>query len=1229
MNLDAMNATPSQREAITCTSRPLVISAGAGSGKTFTLQQRIVYALSPESGPLLSSVDELCAITFTEKAAAEIKSRVRSALRAEGLREQALRVDAAWISTIHGACRRILKEHALELGLAPDFDQLSSVEEQTYMSEAISRCLKRVDEMRGEDTANAGGAEHVDPVRLRRLIEMYGTKETSPSSLPNLVRTLLDVAARLPRGLDDIDFGPASDAEPAGFCRALLLACEGALALGVSPAMRGKLEAMAESLTQYLAEDPSSWPDFEEVLLELEAPKLSGVRNEEIKEAVRLVRRRRDEALVMIDLMRGRDYSTDLVAFSRSVQDEYTRLVLQAGALDTDMLLTQAYRALRDFPRLAEQYRKRFRLVMVDEFQDTNALQTAIVKLLCRENLSNLCTVGDSQQSIYGFQGADVGVYRAHKAEMAAPPIAAKAVSLDANFRSHRDILQFVEHVCGVSGYFPEPFLALTAGRDEETLEAKGRHYRAPMPRLSVSVAHVSSKGRIADAHVAEAEEIAAWFSALREAGHSPQQMAVLFGVTTQMAPYAEALRAAGFSCAFSGGSKFYEAEEVRLIGQVLAACANAENTEALFAVLISDIFRLSADDLVFLGTKRPREGAPDQTVYRLDIFRKFFEKLGDEAPRRVRFAQSVMQRAWNRIGSLPPHEVVRLIFAESGWFMRCEGQGAEGLAQAGNVNKALSIIAEIEREPGVDMAQAAARFNALSSEKEHMGVLAGKSSESIRLMTVHGAKGLEFPFVAVVDCYGVQADGGALVTASVAGSVEASLLPPTDARVSGKGLGEIEKLEDDGSVQGGSFTLLDYRKELDRRRADEALAEKRRLFYVAATRASEAMLLSLAVKGESYAAIHRDIADALFADGVFPPEDRMVDYGGSEPLAYRFIEVDLASGEMEDDGRPAGDSAYAAASSTANGGSQIDDGRQEEDAEEEPACIAYPVLEDPEPLASSLCPRTRQGFVSYSSLAASHGRAEDGEDLCVGADHADGQAGNSVQSGHASAPIRRPGQDDGEVFAGASAVSSDDGEEEAGVSGYALGDADKATDFGTALHRLCQLAALIGEDAARGRIDAMALTYDVNDRQRLAAAFERWLSSGVKRQAWSFARRLPELPFALVLDGRTTLEGEIDLLCDDGPLGEAPSDAVRKAFIVDYKTGGSSSETPEQLHEKHHLQASCYALAALSAGYREVELHFVRVEQPDALDPAQPQVISYRFSASDHEDLLHDIKDL
>ena len=144
--MDFSQLKPGQRQTVTTLDRPLFVAAGAGSGKTFTLTQRVVWALTPGSGeggrPYLDSLDQALIITFTNAAALEIKERVRGALRSQGLAEAALQVDSAWISTIHGMCSRILHDHALDLGLDPEFKLVADVL-AAEMMETATECAIR------------------------------------------------------------------------------------------------------------------------------------------------------------------------------------------------------------------------------------------------------------------------------------------------------------------------------------------------------------------------------------------------------------------------------------------------------------------------------------------------------------------------------------------------------------------------------------------------------------------------------------------------------------------------------------------------------------------------------------------------------------------------------------------------------------------------------------------------------------------------------------------------------------------------------------------------------------------------------------------------------------------------------------------------------------------------------------------------------------------------------
>lgn len=308
------------------------------------------------------------------------------------------------------------------------------------------------------------------------------------------------------------------------------------------------------------------------------------------------------------------------------------------------------------------------------------------------------------------------------------------------------------------------------------------------------------------------------------------------------------------------------------------------------------------------------------------------------------------------------------------------------------------------------------------------------------------------------------------------------------------------------------------------------------------------------------------------------------------------------------------------------------------------------------EPFAFSPCEvpeRPATGLFSYSSL---HAAAESCADAAA-------PACDSAESAHASAQVPASVSGSGSesetglelefapvpASASTSASVSIPDPVDAPASRMSAKDADSATDFGSALHRLAQLAALRGDDAARAHLDAACRTYGVGDRARLAAALERWLGSSAHARAQAYAHREPEFPFALpVADG--VLEGEIDLLCFDAPpipqsdalsgrdaasrfasgnaaqsVGvphAASSAASRAAFIVDYKTGGSPAETDEQLRDKHRLQGQCYAFAVLSAGFEAVDIAFVRVERDDPAGVDALQKVAYAYTAADLPDL-------
>ena len=1289
----AVRFTEEQRACVEQLAGPVDISAGAGSGKTFTLTQRIAAALAdPASG--VDDIDQICAITFTRKAAAELKGRVRSTLRAQGRLDQAMKVDGAWISTIHGMCSRILRAEALQLGVDPAFRVLEGKERDDLLAQALSEVLGRPSDI-------VEGA-----VRDALLREFAVRSYRGEASVASMVARLADAAAAMPEGAGGFVRGPEPPL-PSTLARQLLEAYR-----AVEPFYRdckpsktrdaalADLERACEALEAFLDAGVQDLDGLLRVLDGCPLLRKINTKDEARGEAFDAYQAAHSRVVQNAALARGGALLDELMDMARRVDEAFSRLKRASAALDNNDLVRLALRALED-PVVGARYADRFKLVMVDEFQDTDALQIAIVRHLAGPGLRYLCTVGDAQQSIYRFRGADVNGYRAFRAQLAAPEIAqaggsASLLRLTRNFRSHGDVLAFVKKICAQPCVFGDDFLDLTAVYD-------GARYRSADPRVRLTVTMLpagrAKAGEAARARTTTAREVAAHFARLREAGHEPSEMVLLLGGMTHAQEYAAQLRRAGFECIVAGGSTFFSFPEVSVVRALASAVANPEDTQALFEVLTSDMFRLSADDLLRMATGWDEVwGIPKNR--KLDRGLAALRREADLPPA-LRQAVEVLGRALDAVRYTGLARALEGALVDSGWLARLQLRGAEGAAAIANILKAVRLVRDFEEGGAVGPSSVAGRLTALfdAGSKDKPGVLNASGGNAVRIMTIHASKGLEFPLVAVAELPTGDVRRGALALESRAGRTCVALMPGAATMPAGSALAKaaakVPVRGADGPLTwddalAASDPACFYGALGDIEAAEEA-AEGQRLFYVAATRAKEAVAVFLTVRAKkddpTCKGVADDIRSAFFGQEAFPLDARQLDYGGSQPAVYRCVRVsDEEAVDVADAGNPLDAAAGGASCSSRPDGAAEGSATRRSAAQDpsDPSCAsllqsdgginsaqtaaapsvapagpARPnemLAPEVEPFAFSPCEvpeRPATGLFSYSSL---HAAAESCADAAA-------PACDSAESAHASARVPASVSGSGSesetglelefapvpASASTSASVSIPDPDDAPASRMAAKDADSATDFGSALHRLAQLAALRGDDAARAHLDAACRTYGVGDRARLAAALERWLGSAAHARAQAYAHREPEFPFALpVADG--VLEGEIDLLCFDAPpvpQGDAPggcrdasrsasgnaaqpagvpqsaSSAVpRTAFIVDYKTGGSPAETDEQLRDKHRLQGQCYAFAVLSAGFDAVDIAFVRVERDDPAGVDALQQVAYAYTAADLPDL-------
>mgnify|MGYP004520379383 FL=1 len=1194
-----MALTPGQKQCVDTLVGPVAVSAGAGSGKTFTLTRRIVHSL--ECG-FVSGIDEVLAITFTSKAASEIKSRVKGALKACGRSDQALLVDSAWISTIHGACARMLRAHALDLGIAPDF----TVADEAAASDMLDAALEEV-----LGTEN----DIISPGDYDALFTEYAARQVgsvSAASVEGMVRDIVIAAQSSPEGMASIVPAPSAAspckllARMASLAGDITAVCEAqkpgktrdAFLDGTARALEG-LEA-----TQQQGEEPS--PEQVLELFNAFPVPSRAFGTSEYKELAAEAAQGYLSLMMEARLALAEPRMREVIDLSGRVFDAYRRRKHEAGMLDNDDLLTMASRMFSEHPEIAAEYADRFKLIMVDEFQDTDQLQVNMVKRMAGKNFERLCTVGDAQQSIYRFRGADVSVYDKHLASVANTNEAG-LIELADNFRSHVDVLAFVDCVFSQPSVFGRSFMSLSASRDSGRIDCP---YQGSDPRIEVQLT-TYPRGVASDtARAAVAQRIAQRFAKLVDEGHSAGDMVVLLGSMRCADVYANAIREQGLSCVVSGGSIFGRAPEVRLAVRLAEVIANPKDTEVLFEVLSSEIFALTADDFIDLSTGLDElRGIPRRRS--LDSGVSVCAAAENEASFTpgLRAAVRTLKKAAVRVRLEPLSEVMEGVLIDSGWLRRLEDEGAEGLARAANVYKACRLARDIERRKGSGPAQTAVELRAhIEIAKEAPGSLSSKSGDFVRIMTVHASKGLEFPIVAVAELRSDEVRSSRMVRTTLNGKTYLSLdAGATATRLTAKQSQLIAKCtsvdpfegdEDDEFYQQlienpGDHSPVEVRCAIRQHEHLGETEETRRLLYVALTRAQEAIICAIAGKTTKddptglAKSVWGSVESALCGEGnAFEPGVTLLDFGGESPARVERIDLAVESEEPYDSEVVGAEAANQEEVCSLAGGS--DPARRTVEIPE--------VLPHCELLAQAW-PASRADVFSYSSIA--HSPSD--------------EAGTSSSAEEIISskvpPVEEPG------------FSEVDEAAWTAIRASLSGDADKATDLGTAFHRLAQQAVCTHAESAalvcpdKSHVDALARHCGLSDLQRirLTEALARWFESDLATRVATFSRLRAEVPFFVRVGsgvGAPFMEGEIDLLADgeDG----------RTALVVDYKTGGSPGETPTQLHEKHRLQALCYAYALLMQGYESTEFAFVRVEQPDDTKEGQPQQVNYTFTAAD-----------
>ena len=1136
--------TPGQEKTIKTLDKPLFVAAGAGSGKTFTLTQRIVWALKEGSGadgkPYLSSLDQALIITFTNAAATEIKERVREALEKEGLHSAALQVDDAWISTIHGMCSRILKIHSLDLGLDPEFEIIDDMTRNQLVNISIEEVLREL----SQDESYA------------EFLSIYAGNR---DALKSRIETLISYAQSSPVGMDALSFvGDSSDLE---VLKAELEDLDAALE-ALKAAIAEKKPDEAEQLQSVQSELSSklqqhlvlSLTDFDQAFWEALGKAVKAVRStKEIKNV-------KDEAVYQLKVcsaLFGLIQDTSEGQCLKDVTEQVYKLFKQkkraVGGLDNDDLLHLTAKVFEEHPEIAAVYTDKFKLVMVDEFQDTDQQQVQMIKSLSGKDAQYLTTVGDAQQSIYRFRGADVDVFFRRQAEVS-EDLQPRLVD---NFRSHNEILRFVAKICSADGMIPN-FMDLSAGREEPATP-----FIAHSPRVYFEVTKFEKSGNSKPGDDATRSQLVAYQLAdrinalMQDEKIQAKDVAILMKSVKKAQPYIEALRTFGIESVVSGASTFGEQPEVELIGSLLQALANMyDSYEGLFPVLSSEIFSLDASDLLLLGTNFGENG---QRITNRDIAESVVNDVCNppfEISPKLKKALEVLSNARNSLSNKRVSDVIKKVVLDAGWISRLQKMGNEGQSKIANIFAALEQIDSLQKELSIGVASVAKAFSQwCNTAKESPKVLHCSTQNAVTFMTIHASKGLEFPVVAVVGAVsGPKAGAGSEPFLHVRKDDSYQIAFSSSSK-------KLHELYDGCHEVPTSIDeckgLLEWRMFLETQENEFEEQEQNRRLYVALTRAREAVILTSTIdltKEGISPRYTRKITNALFKEPPISAGEHQFEYGGDLAGCMRVVQ---GSGKKDEPIQVEGLELVE----------PFD--RKPSEKENSQAVETFDLYEK---IRLSVTSETtydqRKGFFSYSSA-------------------------------HQQMAENFKGENDLQPVAETSVV----------LPGTLADDGVDPTNLGSAFHELAQIMVETQSKVDEKTIERQCFKNSVPQRavSRVKQALELWSNSAIRQEALAHDVVIAESPFTLQVDSEygNYVEGAIDLL--------AYNKGSKDVLVVDYKTGDKGLSAT-QIYEHHQMQANFYAYVLMQRGFTKVECAFVCVEVEEA---GQPHVARYTFDVN------------
>jgi ATP-dependent helicase/nuclease subunit A len=1191
--------TPEQRAAIEARAHDVLLEAGAGSGKTGVMVERYTRLVVDQG----ISPDAVLAFTFTDKAAAELRARVRAELsrRAAGTGAAAVRaagllstMGGAWITTIHGFCNRVLAAHPVAAGVDPGFRVLDQPEAERAAREAFDAALTEF--LAGADPAREETVAAYDLEGLRGVV--VATHDELRS-----------------RGVAEPVLPDPPQVDPAeAIATAIEVAGECLEELKEGDAKRLPLEEAIARLTQ-----PGPPPP----LTELEALRPGGT-----AKALAPVRDAIDAAIARTaEAGDGGVAYLHIAALLRLYTDAFEDAKARRAGIDFEDLQILAARLL-ERAEIGQAYRGRFSHLLVDEFQDTNRLQLRLIEAL-QGPKSQLVVVGDELQSIYSFRHADLEVFRRRREQIDAAPDA-ELMRLSGNFRSRPEVIAAV-NLLGAT-LLGAAYRPLTVGAPSSSPAPRG-----PGPAVEL---HLTSRdgwdgdgidlepaidGRTPLNCLAEARTLAARLRELHESGVERGAMVVLLRAFTHLDAYEDSLARAGLRPYVVGGRGYWSQQQVADVCALLAAIANPLDDEALFGALASPACAVAPDTLWLLraaagrrrhvwpalealaleegadlGRRRDRapstpEAAadpggggdrPDPASERLAEPERLADIPAEERALLTEFATGLVGlRA--RAPRLSLAGLVEAAVTETGYDLATLLQPS-GESRLANVRKLSRLAAAYESREGRDL-RGLLDFLAARAETdtEAQAATAAEGHDGVRIMTVHNAKGLEFEVVAVPDLARGLLSGGRRPVMALGRE------QPPRVGLQWRRLGRA------------SVNLYDYGDLIEAGESRDS-EEGLRLFHVAATRARERLILSGVVKPEPARELKPGAAVIERIVGAFDLDRPKVETGSGDeedPSLTNSVEVRSGSSssplpdraesgaEVESpevpvppaEARPGLDETFPASLIAVHANipsperaAELRDLRLDAAAERSLGTGTPPLVERKPPIVPSRP-------LSYTAISAF--------EECAYRFYMERVLGlpSAAPADRVRSYPQHVGSSANSPAAGGSALVG------AGDEGPSAREERSAR--GAAVHALLEWSLVNdwGEptvDLARRHALAAGLDLGTAEAEEILGPVRDWLGSPLRAEIAAAIRVRAEVPI-LLSAGSTVLRGSIDLLVERDGL---------PPLVVDYKTDRLRGDDPATRAARYEVQRSIYALAAKeSLGATEVEVAYVFLERADS----------------------------